>query len=470
MVQQDTENDHLHQRCKFCGSNTIGSNVCYKCLDNPQRQDFFENLKNSMRPVDDEQLTQILGSTVKKDDANKLITFFAMLSTYTSEDQTNIGFLADSSTGKSYIPLELANGFFPKEDLIKLSYCSPTAFFHEWGIALPDPTDQRDEVEPEKRRKIIHVDLHQKILIFLDQPHSALLQRLRPLLSHDEKQIVAKITDKREKSGFRAKTVIIEGYPTVIFCTAKINMDEQERTRLLMLSPEVSQEKLREAIALKIEKESDRASFTNRLESDPQRVFLANRVHDIKMFNFDYVVVPEDLREKIYEEYIKRRRWLQARHQRDISKLLTIIKGHALFNFYQRERINDKTIVANSEDVEAGFKLYNEVSEANELGIPPEIFDVYKRLEEEFLDPGVTTKEFQKTYYEVFHSLIGREKATNCLKTLASAGLLVESQDAVDRRLTRYMSGQSGVTSSSTPHPSTTYSFDDQEVLLNEQD
>jgi hypothetical protein len=247
-------------------------------------------------------------------------------------------------------------------------------------------------------------------------------------------------------------------------------MDEQERTRLLMLSPEVSQEKLREAIALKIEKESDRASFTNRLESDPQRVFLANRVHDIKMFNFDYVVVPEDLREKIYEEYIKRRRWLQARHQRDISKLLTIIKGHALFNFYQRERINDKTIVANSEDVEAGFKLYNEVSEANELGIPPEIFDVYKRLEEEFLDPGVTTKEFQKTYYEVFHSLIGREKATNCLKTLASAGLLVESQDAVDRRLTRYMSGQSGVTSSSTPHPSTTYSFDDQEVLLNEQD
>jgi hypothetical protein len=464
MVEETTADGQLSQTCKFCGSETIGSDVCYRCLDNRQRQEFFEIHKESMRPISDEQLTQILGSTVKKDDANKLITFFVMLSTYTSEDQTNIGFLADSSTGKSYIPLELANGFFPKEDLIKLSYCSPTAFFHEWGIALPDPTDQHEDVEPDKRRKIIHVDLHQKILIFLDQPHSALLQRLRPLLSHDEKQMVAKITDKREKSGFRAKTVIIEGYPTVIFCTAKINMDEQERTRLLMLSPEVSQEKLREAIALKIEKESDRASFTNRLESDPQREFLANRVRNLKMSHFDYVVVPEELRSKIYEEYMERRRWLQARHQRDISKLLAIIKGHALFNFYQRERISDKTIVANSEDVEAGFRLYNEVSEANELGIPPETFDLYKRLEEKFLDPGLTTKEFQKTYFDVFHRLIGREKAANCLKTLAAAGLLVESQDAVDRRLTRYMSAHSGVSSkSNSPHLLTTYSYDDEE-------
>jgi hypothetical protein len=438
MVEETTADGQLSQTCKFCGSETIGSDVCYRCLDNRQRQEFFEIHKESMRPISDEQLTQILGSTVKKDDANKLITFFVMLSTYTSEDQTNIGFLADSSTGKSYIPLELANGFFPKEDLIKLSYCSPTAFFHEWGIALPDPTDQHEDVEPDKRRKIIHVDLHQKILIFLDQPHSALLQRLRPLLSHDEKQMVAKITDKREKSGFRAKTVIIEGYPTVIFCTAKI--------------------------ALKIEKESDRASFTNRLESDPQREFLANRVRNLKMSHFDYVVVPEELRSKIYEEYMERRRWLQARHQRDISKLLAIIKGHALFNFHQRERISDKTIVANSEDVEAGFRLYNEVSEANELGIPPETFDLYKRLEEKFLDPGLTTKEFQKTYFDVFHRLIGREKAANCLKTLAAAGLLVESQDAVDRRLTRYMSAHSGVSSkSNSPHLLTTYSYDDEE-------
>jgi hypothetical protein len=475
--------DELNQTCKYCGAGTIGSNVCYKCLDNTERQAFFAKIKELRQPISDDMLTEILGSTVKKDDANKLIVFYAMLTTYTEEDQTNIGFLADSSTGKSYIPLELANGFFPKEDLIKLGYCSPTAFFHEWGIALPDPTDKREDVEPEKRRKIIHVDLHQKILIFLDQPHSSLLQRLRPLLSHDEKQMVAKITDRRERSGLRAKTVVIEGYPTVIFCTAKINMDEQERTRLLLLSPEVSQEKLREAIALKIEKESDRASFTTRLENDLQRELLANRVRDIKAANFDYVVVPEELREKIYSEYMERRRWLQARHQRDISKLLAIVKGHALFNFQQREHIGDKTVVANLEDVEAGFRLYNEVSEANELGIPPEIFDVYKALEEQFLDPGLNTKEFQRAYYDTFHRLIGREKAANSLKTLAAAGLLVESQDSADKRVIRYMRLPMGVddeTCSATypsssvtdenslgeklPPPPATYSFDNEEA------
>jgi hypothetical protein len=230
----------------------------------------------------------------------------------------------------------------------------------------------------------------------------------------------------------------------------------------------VSQEKLREAIALKIEKESDRASFTNKLENDTQRELLANRVRDIKAANFDYVVVPEELREQIYTEYMESRRWLQARHQRDISKLLSIVKGHALFNFQQRERIGDKTIVANIEDVQAGFRLYNKVSEANELGIPPEIFDVYKALEEQFLDPGLNTKEFQKAYYEMFHRYIGRDKAAACLKTLATTGLLVESQDTTDKRVTRYMRLGVGVTpeniNENIPPPPATYSFDNEEV------
>ena len=61
--------------------------------------------------IDD--LIDILGSTVKHDDVNKAITFLAMLLTYTDQDQINIGFLAESSSGKSYIPLELS-AYFPK--------------------------------------------------------------------------------------------------------------------------------------------------------------------------------------------------------------------------------------------------------------------------------------------------------------------------------------------------------------------
>ncbi|MEM3551655.1 MAG: hypothetical protein QXV01_11265, partial [Candidatus Bathyarchaeia archaeon] len=248
---------------------------------------------NKTLTIDD--LIQILGSTVKHDDENKAITFLAMLLTYTEEDQINIGFLAESSTGKSYIPLELS-WYFPPADIIRLGYASPTAFFHDYGVLMhkegipvnfemkPNKAAIKEDLEIEKgevskddvesvyKREIRRwkellkgsyymVDLHQKILIFLDMPHDLLLQRLRSLLSHDDREIVLKITDKREKGGLRTKTIVIRGYPTVLFCSAKFSIADQEKTRLLLLSPEISQEKLKETIALRIERESDREAF-----------------------------------------------------------------------------------------------------------------------------------------------------------------------------------------------------------------
>ena len=108
-----------------------------------------------------------------------------------------------------------------------VGYCSPTAFFHEYGTLLPDPEDKRD-LEPEKKRKIRYINLHQKIIV-LDQPHAKLLENLRPLLSHDQKQITMKITNRSEKSGNRSENIAIEGYPTVVFCSANYKQDEQER-------------------------------------------------------------------------------------------------------------------------------------------------------------------------------------------------------------------------------------------------
>lgn len=74
---------------------------------------------------------------------------------------------------------------FPSDRVIKIAYSSPTAFFHDQGAI-------------DQETKIITVDLERKILIFLDQPHDQLLERLRPLLSHDQKELYYKITDKRE--------------------------------------------------------------------------------------------------------------------------------------------------------------------------------------------------------------------------------------------------------------------------------
>jgi len=158
---------------------------------------------SSFKPITCDDLIKILGLTIKRDETNKVITFLAQLSAYTENSQINISFNAPSSTGKSFIPLEIVS-LFPEEDVIKLGNCSPTAFYHEQG-------------EYDKATNTIKVDLSRKILIFLDQPSTQLLERLRSLLSHDEKVIMAKITDKNQKGGNRTKTVAIKGFPVVIF-------------------------------------------------------------------------------------------------------------------------------------------------------------------------------------------------------------------------------------------------------------
>lgn len=398
------------------------------------KEELLEYMKKLEEPLTTDQLIDILGSTVKHDNINKVITFLTMLLTYTQEDQINLGYLAESSTGKSYIPLELS-WYFPKEDVIKLGYASPTAFFHEYGTVIEDPITGR---------KIIRIDLHKKILIFLDMPHDQLLQRLRSLLSHDEKQIVLKITDRKEKSGLRTKTVLVEGYPTVIFCSAKFGMEQQEKTRLLLLSPEVSQEKLRETIALRIEKESDREAFYQRMMEDPNRQMLQTRVWQIKRANIKHVKIPEELRAKIYDQFLEDHKNLIPRHQRDISRLLAIIKGHALLNYMHRERVDD-SIIANEEDVAEGFKLYYQISEANELGLSPEVYNIYRKIKPYINENGITIQDFQRIYYEEFCKPIGYDSAREILQLLTSVGLLTEDRDPGDKRKSRYFAFKVGV-------------------------
>jgi hypothetical protein len=167
---------------------------------------------------------------------------------------------ADSPTGKSYIPLEIA-AFFHQEDVKFIARASPTAFFHDAGTW-------------DKERKAIIVDLEQKILIFLDQPHYMLMEKLRPILSHDRKELYYKITDRNQKRGLRTKNVILRGFPTIIFCSAKLDLDEQERMRVFLLSPEVEEEKIIESIYLLGEKLGNRDKFQMLLTTDARRSWL----------------------------------------------------------------------------------------------------------------------------------------------------------------------------------------------------
>jgi len=319
--------------------------------------------------------------------------------------------------------MEIAS-FFPKEDVRTIGYASPTSFFHAEGEFI-------------KEMGGYLVDLERKILIFLDQPHMQLLERLRPVLSHDEKEMKIQITDKSQRHGLRTKNVVIRGYPSVIFCTAGLKLDEQEATRFLLLSPETSQEKLRFGVSEVLNKETDLKAYLEALNSNPERKALISRVRAIR--NERITEIKLHSKEKVEEEFLSKHKVLKPRHQRDIKRIASFIKTYCLLNLWQRERISGTVILTKDEDILTGFKLWDEIALSQELSLPPYVYQVYLEVVVPLFNDkkdGLTRNEVVQHYSQVY----GRPLADWTLKkdlipSWEMNGLIKQEQDPNDRRL-----------------------------------
>jgi len=384
---------------------------------------------SQFKPLTSEDILGVLGLTIKKDEENKLITFLCALSAYTEQSQFNLSFNAPSSTGKSFIPMEVST-LFPDEDVMKLGDCSPKAFFHEQG-------------DYDKETNTMLVDLSRKILIFLDQPHNTLLERLRSLLSHDQKEMISKITDKNQKGGNKTKTVILRGYPAVIFCSAGLQIDEQESTRFILLSPQTSQEKLRFAIQEKIKKDSDNEAYKKDLNANPERILLKERIEAIRDEMIDEIRIENP--EIIEQEFFSKRTKLKPRHQRDIGRLMGLTKIFALLNVWFRER-DESTIIATQEDFEEALDLWNKISESQEYNLPPYVYELYKDViipayedknspEVDEIKTGVTRKDILKKHYDVYGRMLQDwQMRQQIIPMLETAGLISQDVDPDDKR------------------------------------
>ena len=390
---------------------------------------FTENTKfdiSKFKPLTSSDLVDILGLTIKHDEENKIATFLCQLSAFTEDSQFNISFNAPSSTGKSYIPTEVAR-LFPMIDVKLLAYSSPTAFFHDNGTW-------------DKEKKEYNIDLSRKILIFLDQPHNDLVTRLRPLLSHDDKKITHKITDKTQKYGLKTKTINILGYPAVIFCSAGMIIDEQEATRFLLLSPNINQEKIRAGIEETIKKEIDHDNYSKWLEEKPERILLKERILAIKHERIKYIKITNEY--EIKEKFLSTKILLKPRHQRDIKRIISLIKSFALLNLWFRDK-DGSTITANDDDIHEAFALWNKISVSQELNLPPYIYEIYEKLilpayQEKFCKTklGITRQDIMKKHYQVYNNLIDDAKLRQqILPMLETAGLIIqEKNDLSDKR------------------------------------
>lgn len=385
-------------------------------------------------PITLDQVRQVLDLTIKKDDGNKIITFLAMLAAYTDNAQFNISFNAPSSSGKSFIPLEISN-LFPQEDVMKLAGASPTSFLHESGVYKKE-TNER------------FIDLSRKIIIFLDMPHATLLTKLRSLLSHDEKETRHKITDKTEKGGTRTKTAVIKGFPSVIFCSANAKMDQQEMTRFLLLSPEINQEKILAGIHQSSRKESDKKKYYKELNENPLRKALIERIALIKAAGVDEIIIENE--KAVQQRFLAHIQNPQPRNQRDIKRIYSIIKAVALLNVWHRKR-EGTTLYASELDIDTGFEIWDKISLFQELEISPYLYEFYSQIilplwnrdqTDEFGDPvseekkiGVTRQDMLKQYAHVYGGNLGMFRLRyDYLPNIESAGLIFQEPDPNDRR------------------------------------
>lgn len=488
-------------KCEQCG---LSVDFHAKCIVPDCREDLhsLEGLKNHFEienkdDADHQKLSPfkelniagvnaILETTVKKDEVSKGIAFLNMVNAQTAEDQFNIMFSASSSSGKSYIPLEIA-AYFPESEVVTYSGASPTSFFHEKGIIVIELEDQfvpadtltdpiieeidslkaKEEKTPEDKASIrelerkvqnilskskILVDLEGKILIFVDQPNSKLLEKLRPFLSHDSKHIEVPITDKAGHGGNRTKHVILRGFAAVFFCTVSANYDDQEANRNFILSPESSQPKIEEALILLDEKLSNRELFRDKLEENPARCSLIMRIELLRLSGIKRVITDKGV---ILPRFRELHRRLQTRATRDFVRLYSLIYAHALLNLNQRTKEDAQTIVASVSDIDAAFSLYTPIMQANESGVSPEVYNLLieiiipaytsklqdaeiknKSLLEDKREivNGISFLEIAQSYLETRRQSISLEKVKSYCRALEMAGLASEETDAKDRR------------------------------------
>lgn len=398
-------------------------------------------LHNNKEVPSKDELLETLSTTIKKDDVPKLTVFLSFILTYTAEDQLNIALQSESSSGKSYIPLEISK-YFPPEDVKPIGRISPTAFFHMFKQEK-DQTDEdaKDQTDEDAIPEVPKHDFKNQIIIFLDSPSSEVLANIRTLLSHDKKSgIINHTTDRTQKMGYRVKSIEFVNFPTVCFSAVNTNLDDQERTRMILLSPETSDDKINESLRHYSESNRDRKAYYDKLDGNPQRKKLKILVRAIRDQDIEDFLIPDDLSKQILDEFKALTEHRKPRQQRDFKYLNYLIRGWCLFNFYNRDKPREKCLEVTQEDVDFGFWLFNQLSPANDLNLDPRTLEIFRAIIEPSHPDGILFNDILKDYFKKYHRPIGNKRLTKeVLPNLEEQGLLIKEHDANDKRNWRYI-------------------------------
>lgn len=401
-----------------------------------------------------------LDKTIKNDYAAKITVFLTGLSAYLPEP-INLFLRGPSSIGKTYNATQVLR-IFPQEDIWYLGGLSPTALIHQYGVLVdenleplekfekqkPDPADygplgrkSRDYQEDlkswikkmqEKHRNSRElVDMSGKILVFLEAPNIKTLNMLRPILSHDKREISYRFTDKTSSGKLRTHHTIIRGWPATIFLCSVDKYLEDLATRSFTVSPEESREKIGDANDLtmmmamapwKFDFSEDEELIRKAIE-----IIKSNFKPDVLGGNIHDVVIPFNLKE--YYPYET------PRDMRDFKHLIQLIKTVAALHFMQRPRIeayDKKYVVASRFDVEFVLNLFDLIIESTRAGASQHILDFYHKVVKQREEWKL--KDLVVAYNEAFTQKRSRQTIRRYLSTLEDIGYVTTEESEEDKR------------------------------------
>ncbi|MBI2184983.1 MAG: hypothetical protein HYU39_08510 [Thaumarchaeota archaeon] len=345
-----------------------------------------------------DDLLSHLSLTVKRDNLTKVILALVAHSANTS-NPLNLFMKGGSSIGKTYTTVQ-ATRYFPEKGVWYLGGLSPTALVHGYG-QLEDYQNNpitesygedgkirywvNDEDVTKQIREIVGeahyaIDLKGKILVFLESPHIETYNFLRPILSHDKKEITYKFTDKTSKGKLSTRTVVVRNWPATIFCTTDARWMAEMVSRSLTISPEESQEKYKEANSLTAGKFAFPESSDLELEEIQMRVRKTTQ---------DSLYVAKGLIPFSYKlvEVLPSTEGADMRH---FTQYLSLIQQSALLNMGSRpvltfinpsNKLDRKQfVVATRDDFSLFDSIFRQYAASTRAGIPNRAIELFTKV------------------------------------------------------------------------------------------
>ena len=303
-----------------------------------------------------------------------------ILSSYTDNPQ-NLRILAPSGEGKTHTVLKTAK-YFPQKNIWKISEASSKSFrylaqakvietkdgFDNFEDAiklytelLNDRSTRKEaqiEINKLEKQAYFLLDFTNVTIIFLDSQSFGLWESLKTTLSHDD--VIRKdITTNKINGSNQIQKTAYKGYPAVIYCSAKdeINQDETDEmnTRFNTVSIKGSSKKYKEILNLVLQNDDPTQEVISQQEINEVKIKVERIIENIKSYHGVFNPFTQNIADNFPCDKGSRARQLKILS--NTIKMLTLSKSENRFSLVKDEK---QFLISSRSDVIDAIQIIRE--------------------------------------------------------------------------------------------------------------